>query len=85
MLNLIHVADAVDDINEAGMSLIAVGQRLSFVATGIAFLIGSYYQILGGDRGRPKAVGWYIGGTVGLLLALGALEIARGVGDIISF
>ena len=85
MLNLVHVADAVEDINTAGMNIIAMGQRLSLVAAGIAFLIGGFYYMLGGDRGRPKAVGWFIGGSVGLLIVLGALELARSIRDNISF
>jgi len=73
-------------------SLIATGQSLlewlqmpAIVAAAIAFCIGGYYLIFGGDQGRQKAIKWFIGGAVGLIVVLGANSLANSVSSNIKF
>jgi hypothetical protein len=47
--------------------------------------VGGYYLILGGDRGRTKSVGWFIGAAVGLVIVMGAYGLAQAIDSNISF
>lgn len=60
-------------------------QMPAIVGAAIAFVIGGYYLMFGGDQGRQKAVKWFIGGAVGLVVILGALSLANSVSTNITF
>lgn len=60
-------------------------QMPALICAAIAFVIGGYYMIFGGDQGIKKAKTWFIGGAVGLVVILGALALAESVKTNISF
>jgi len=47
------------------------------ILSSIAIIIGAYHLILGGQEGKQKAKGWFIGGGVGLIIILLATEISN--------
>ncbi|MCP3763727.1 hypothetical protein NLX67_15235 [Domibacillus sp. A3M-37] len=60
-------------------------QMPAIVGAAIAFCIGGYYLMFGGDQGRGKAIKWFVGGAVGLVIILGALSLADSVSTNITF
>lgn len=70
---------------ETGLSILQWFQRLGIIAAAISICIGGYWLILGGDSGRRKAIGWFIGAAVGLVLVMGAYGLAEGINDNIKF
>jgi len=72
-------------LNETGLSLLQFFQGLAVIAAAIAFAVGGFYFIFGGDRGRSKAVSWLVGGAVGLIIVMGAFTLAEMVNDNIKF
>ncbi|KSU47677.1 hypothetical protein AS033_15600 [Exiguobacterium indicum] len=72
-------------LNETGLSLLNFFQGLAVISAAISFVVAGYYFIFGGDRGRSKAVGWLIGGAVGLIIITGAVTLAEMVNDNIKF
>lgn len=60
-------------------------QMPAIVGAAIAFCIGGYYLMFGGDQGRQKAIKWFVGGAVGLVIILGALSLADSVSTNITF
>lgn len=85
MQNMQLSADGMDGLIETGTSLLKWFQRFGIIGAAIAFCIGAYYLMFGGDRGRGKAVGWFIGATVGLIIIMGATGIANGIDSNIKF
>lgn len=75
----------MEGLISTGQSILEWAQRLGMISAAIAYCIGAYYLIWGGDRGRGKSVGWFIGGTVGLVIVMGALGIAQSVDSNIKF
>lgn len=75
----------MDGLIETGLAILEWAQRLGLIAAAIAFCIGGYFLILGGDRGRGKAVGWFIGAAVGLVIVMGAYGLAEGIDGNIKF
>lgn len=75
----------MDGLIDTGQSILEWAQTLGLIAAAIAFCIGGYFLILGGDRGRSKAVGWFIGGAVGLVIVMGAYGLAEGIDSNIKF
>lgn len=68
-----------------GQAILEWAQQLGLLSAAIAFCIGGYYLIWGGDRGRGKSVGWFIGGAVGLVIVMGAYGIAQSIDSNIKF
>lgn len=65
----------VDNLITFFSNLVGEGQKLlPFVTIG-AILIGAYLQATGGAEGLQKAKKWYIGGSAGLVIGLGAKAI----------
>ena len=60
-------------------------QMPAIICAAIAFCIGGYYLIFGGDQGRKTAIKWFVGGAVGLIVVLGALSLANSVSTNITF
>lgn len=87
MMNVVEVAsvDGMSGLISTGESILKWFQQLGLIGAAIAFCIGGYYLMLGGDRGRPKAVGWFVGSAVGLIVVMSAYGIAQGVDSNISF
>ena len=75
----------MDGLVETGLAILEWAQRLGLISAAIAFCIGGYFLILGGDRGRSKAVGWFIGAAVGLVVVMGAYGLAEGIDSNIKF
>lgn len=66
-------------------NLIGEAQKLlPYVVIG-AMIVGAYLQATGGAEGLQKAKKWYIGGTVGLVVGLGANAIVNLLQTHISF
>ncbi|KAB2488188.1 hypothetical protein [Priestia endophytica] len=78
-------ADGMGGLIESGKSILKWFQRLGIICAAIAFGVGGYLLMLGGDRGRQKCIAWFIGGAVGLVIVMGALGIAQGVDSNIKF
>lgn len=77
--------DGMEGLISTGQSILEWAQRLGIISAAIAFCIGGYYLIFGGDRGRGKATGWFIGGAVGLVIVMGAYGLAQGIDNNIKF
>ncbi|ANU28583.1 MULTISPECIES: hypothetical protein [Planococcus] len=75
----------MDGLIETGLSILEWAQRLGLIAAAIAFCIGGFTLMLGGDRGRGKAIGWFIGAAVGLVIVMGAYGLAEGIDSNIKF
>ena len=70
---------------ETALAVLEWAQRLGKIAAALAILTGGYFLMLGGDRGRPKAIGFFIGATVGLIVVMGAYGIAESIDNNIKF
>ena len=75
----------MEGLIETGTQILEWAQRLGLIGAAIAFCIGGYFLMFGGDRGRSRSIGWFIGGAVGLIIVMGAMGIAEGVDSNISF
>lgn len=75
----------MEGLISTGQAILEWAQRLGMISAAIAFCIGGYYLIWGGDRGRGKSIGWFIGAAVGLVIVMGALGIAQSVDSNIKF
>lgn len=83
--HILIAAGGMEDLKETGKSILKWVQGFGLVAAAIAFSIGAYFLILGGDRGRGRSVGWFIGAAAGLVILMGAYSIATGIDDNIKF
>lgn len=75
----------MDGLIETGQAILEWSQRLGLIGAALAFTIGAYYLMFGGDRGRSKSIGWFIGGAVGLIIVMGAYSIAVSIDGNIKF
>ncbi|MCM3186812.1 hypothetical protein ABEY50_27560 [Priestia megaterium] len=78
-------ADGMNSLIESGKSIIKWAQRGAIVATALAFIVGGYFLILGGDKGRHKCIAWFVGGSLGLIVVMGAYALADGVNSNVRF
>lgn len=60
-------------------------QMPAIVGAAIGFCIGGYYLMFGGESGRSKAIKWFVGASVGLVVILGSLSLANSVSTNITF
>lgn len=79
------IFSGMNNLVSTGESILAWAQGLGLIGAAIAFCIGGYYLMFGGDRGRTKAIGWFLGGAVGLIVVMGAYSLATGIDDNITF
>lgn len=82
---ILGAGDGMTGLIKTGESVLTWAQRLGLISAAIAFCIGGYYLIWGGERGRHKSIGWFIGSAVGLVIVMGAKGIAEGVNGNIKF
>ncbi|MDM5152528.1 hypothetical protein QUF88_00390 [Bacillus sp. DX1.1] len=82
---MLVLGDAMDGLVNTGNSLITWMQRGAMVSTAIVFCWGAYLLIWGGQQGRHKCVGWFIGGAVGLVIVMGCTYLAESVDSNIKF
>ena len=75
----------MDGLTNTALAILEWAQDLGLIAAAIAFLTGGYFLMLGGDRGRPKAIGFFIGAAVGLVVVMGAYGLAEGINNNIKF
>lgn len=75
----------MEGLISTGQAILEWAQRLGLISAAIAFCIGGYYLIWGGDRGRGKSIGWFIGAAVGLVIVMGAYGIAQSIDSNIKF
>ncbi|MGM9988811.1 MAG: hypothetical protein ACI35O_16515 [Bacillaceae bacterium] len=75
----------MESLISTGQAILEWAQRLGIIGAAIAFCIGAYFLIFGGDRGRSKSIGWFIGGAVGLVVLMGAYTLAEGIDSNIKF
>ncbi|WP_242230099.1 hypothetical protein [Bacillus cereus group sp. BfR-BA-01329] len=85
LLSNLMIGDAMDGLVKTGNSIIQWAQRGAMVGAAIAFCIGGYFLIFGGDRGRSKCIGWFIGGAVGLVIVMGCSVLAESVNSNVKF
>ncbi|MGG3801903.1 hypothetical protein [Metabacillus fastidiosus] len=78
-------ADGMNGLIQTGQSIITWAQRLAMVGAAIAFCIGGYFLIFGGEGGRRKSITWFVGGAVGLVIVMGAMGLAEGVDSNVKF
>ena len=60
-------------------ALLAWLQTPAIIGAAIAFCIGGYYLMFGGDQGRQKAIKWFVGGAIGLIVVLRCFNFASSV------
>lgn len=82
---VLGAGDGMDSLITTGQSILQWAQRLALIGAALAFCIGGYYLIFGGERGRQKSITWFIGGAVGLVIVMGAYGLAEGVNSNIKF
>ena len=75
----------MEGLTSTALALLEWAQDLGLIAAAIAFLTGGYFLMLGGDRGRPKAIGFFIGAAAGLIVVMGAYGIAESINNNIKF
>lgn len=75
----------MDSLISTGQSILEWAQKLGIIGAAIGLCIGGYFLMFGGDRGRSKATGWFIGATVGLVIVMGAYGLAQGIDSNIKF
>lgn len=75
----------IENIKNLGFEVVTWIQTLAIPATAIALGIGGLSHIFGGKNGFEKAKSWYVGGGVGLVVALGATSIANFLQTKITF
>lgn len=87
MFNPQHLilGNGVNDLLVTGESILSMAQTLGIISAAITFCIGGYYLIWGGERGRSKSIGWFVGTVVGLIVVMGAKGLAESVNDNIKF
>ena len=75
----------MDGLLATSLAILEWAQRFGLVGAAASFMIGGFTLMLGGDRGRPKAIGWFIGAAVGLVIVMGAYGLAEGIDSNIKF
>jgi len=83
--SILLAADGMDGLIKTGEAILKWFQRFGIIGAAIAFCVGAYFLMFGGDRGRGRAVGWFIGAAVGLVIVMGAYGIATGIDNNIKF
>lgn len=68
-----------------GLEFIEWLQMPAGIGAALAFIIGGYQLMLGGDQGRQKCVKWFIGAVAGLIIVLGAIALANSVSSNVTF
>jgi len=82
---VLGAGDGMNSLISTGQSILQWAQRIGLISAAIAFCIGGFYLIWGGERGRQKSITWFIGGAVGLIIVMGAYGLAEGVNNNIKF
>lgn len=77
--------DGMSNLIDTGKSVLHWAQRLALIGAAIAFCIGGYMLMFGGERGRHKSLTWFIGGAVGLIVVMGCYALAQGVNNNVHF
>ena len=75
----------MDGMIGTGIAVLEWAQRFGIISAAIAICAGGYFLMLGGDRGRPKAIGFFIGAVLGLVIVMGAYGMAESINDNIKF
>jgi hypothetical protein len=82
---MVAAGTGMDGIIDSGKSILTWLQRGGIISAAIGFGIGAYLLIWGGPRGRMNCVPWFVGGAVGLVILMGAEQIAEGIDSNIQF
>lgn len=82
---ILGAGDGMSSLVSTGEAVLTWAQRLGIISEAIAFCIGGYYLIWGGERGRHQSKGWFIGSAVGLIVVMGAKGLAEGINSNIKF
>lgn len=75
----------IENLVDLANQFISWLQMLAVPATGIALAVGGFNHMFGGRNGFEKAKPWYIGGAIGLIIALGATSITSFLQSKITF
>lgn len=67
------------ELYQSGESLLWYVRGFGILIFLAAVTIGSFILMGGGARGRMMSVGWFLGAVAGLLILLGANDIAEGI------
>lgn len=84
-VQMASTGNGVSDLVTTGQNILKAMQALGLISAALAFCVGAYYLMLGGERGRPRAIGWFVGAGVGLVIVMGAYGIAQSINGSISF
>lgn len=82
---MLVLGDAMDGLINTGNSFITWMQRGAQVSTAIVFCYAAYLLIWGGERGRHKCVGWFIGAAAGLVIVMGCMYLSESVTSNVKF
>ena len=77
MLTLLNAQNT--EMYESGQSLLRFIQGFGILFAVAGFSVGAYFLMVGGARGRMSCVGWFIGAAVGLMVLMGANDIAESI------
>jgi len=67
------------EMYQSGMSLIRFIQGFGLLFAIAGFCVGAYFLMVGGARGRMMCIGWFIGADAGLMILMGAHDIAGAI------
>lgn len=75
----------VENLVNLANEFISLLQTLAIPGTVIALIVGGFKHMFGGRDGFENAKPWYIGSSVGLVIALGAESITSFLQSKITF
>lgn len=67
------------EMYQSGENLLIFIQGFGILFAIAGFSVGAYYLMVGGARGRMSCVGWFIGAAAGLMILMGAHDIAGAI------
>ena len=83
MLMLFNAQES--ELYQSGQGLLKWIQGFGILVAAAGFVIGAYFLMAGGARGRMSCIGWFIGSAAGLMILLGAYDIVDAISDNAQF
>ncbi|MEK4566982.1 hypothetical protein MKX54_20095 [Alkalihalobacillus sp. FSL R5-0424] len=83
MLMLLNVENS--DLYQSGQGLLRWVQGFGILVAAGGFIVGAYFLMAGGARGRMSCIGWFLGAAAGLMILLGAYDIVDAISDNAQF
>ena len=73
------------ELYQSGQGLLRWIQGFGILISAAGFIIGAYFLMAGGARGRMSCIGWFLGAAAGLMILLGAYDIVDAISDQAQF